>query len=116
MIGIAISALAAYKLCEPLGGQYPLFGISMAAVGMLSIVGITISNDAFGPIVDNAREMCIRDSLIGLAINGIHIFMVAIVPAIAVFVLHEVHGLVRLEVADAIGCLLYTSCKAWGTR
>ena len=57
MIGIAISALAAYKLCEPLGGQYPLFGISMAAVGMLSIVGITISNDAFGPIVDNARGL-----------------------------------------------------------
>ncbi len=29
----------------------------MAAVGMLSIVGMIISNDAYGPIVDNARGM-----------------------------------------------------------
>ncbi len=57
MVGIAISALAAYKLCEPLGANYGMFGISMAAVGMLSIVGMIISNDAYGPIVDNARGL-----------------------------------------------------------
>ena len=69
MIGIGISALAAYNLCAPLGLgqiavngmdcniQYALFGISMAAVGMLSIVGMIISNDAYGPIVDNARGL-----------------------------------------------------------
>lgn len=58
MIGIGVSALAAYKICEPLGGlEYALFGISMAAVGMLSIVGMIVSNDAFGPIVDNARGL-----------------------------------------------------------
>ena len=57
MIGIAISALVSYKICEPLGGNYPLFGISMAAVGMLSIVAMIISNDAYGPIVDNARGL-----------------------------------------------------------
>ena len=57
MVGIAISALAAYKLCEPLGEGYALFGIAMAAVGMLSIVGMIISNDAYGPIVDNARGL-----------------------------------------------------------
>lgn len=57
MIGIAFSALIAYKLCEPLGSGYALFGISMAAVGMLSIVGMIISNDAYGPIVDNARGL-----------------------------------------------------------
>ena len=57
MVGIAISALAAYKLCEPLGSTYALFGIAMAAVGMLSIVGMIISNDAYGPIVDNARGL-----------------------------------------------------------
>jgi K(+)-stimulated pyrophosphate-energized sodium pump len=57
MIGIGVSALGAYKICEPLGGEYPMFGIAMAAVGMLSIVGMIISNDAYGPIVDNARGL-----------------------------------------------------------
>ena len=57
MIGIAVSALVSYKICEPVGGTYPLFGISMAAVGMLSIVAMIISNDAYGPIVDNARGL-----------------------------------------------------------
>jgi len=57
MIGIAVSALAAYLLCEPLGDNYAMFGVSMAAVGMLSIVGMIISNDAYGPIVDNARGL-----------------------------------------------------------
>ncbi|MBE6938945.1 MAG: sodium/proton-translocating pyrophosphatase, partial [Ruminococcaceae bacterium] len=57
MIGIAVSALVSYKICEPMGGNYPLFGISMAAVGMLSIVAMIISNDAYGPIVDNARGL-----------------------------------------------------------
>lgn len=57
MVGIAVSALVAYKLCEPMGEGYPIFGISMAAVGMLSIVGMIISNDAYGPIVDNARGL-----------------------------------------------------------
>jgi K(+)-stimulated pyrophosphate-energized sodium pump len=63
MIGIAVSALAAYKVCEPLGEGYPMFGIAMAAVGMLSIVGMIISNDAYGPIVDNARGLVEMGSL-----------------------------------------------------
>ncbi len=61
MIGIGVSALVAYKLCEPInpafGLEYAMFGISMAALGMLSIVGMIISNDAYGPIVDNARGL-----------------------------------------------------------
>ncbi len=57
MIGIAVSALFAYFICEPLGATYALFGIAMAAVGMLSIVGMIISNDAYGPIVDNSRGL-----------------------------------------------------------
>ncbi|HHV98227.1 MAG TPA: sodium-translocating pyrophosphatase [Clostridiaceae bacterium] len=57
LVGIAISALLAYKICEPIGPGYAMFGISMAAVGMLSIVGMIISNDAYGPIVDNARGL-----------------------------------------------------------
>ncbi len=57
MIGIGLSALLAFKICEPLGSGYAMFGIAMAAVGMLSIVGMIISNDAYGPIVDNARGL-----------------------------------------------------------
>lgn len=60
MISIAVSALAAYLLCVPLnqpGENYAMFGVSMAAVGMLSKVGMIISNDAYGPIVDNARGL-----------------------------------------------------------
>ncbi|MCM8900106.1 sodium-translocating pyrophosphatase [Caldicoprobacter algeriensis] len=57
LLGIGFSALVAYKLCEPLGASYAMFGISMAAIGMLSVVGMIISNDAFGPIVDNARGL-----------------------------------------------------------
>ncbi len=57
LVGIAVSALVAYKVCEPIGEGYAMFGIAMAAVGMLSIVGMIISNDAYGPIVDNARGM-----------------------------------------------------------
>ncbi len=57
MVGIAVSALIAYNLCAPIGEGFAIFGIAMAAVGMLSIVGMIISNDAYGPIVDNARGL-----------------------------------------------------------
>ncbi|HKL94771.1 MAG TPA: sodium-translocating pyrophosphatase [Clostridia bacterium] len=63
MIGIAITALGAYKICEPIGAfaglgvDFGMFGISMSAVGMLSIVGMIVANDAYGPIVDNARGL-----------------------------------------------------------
>jgi len=57
MIGIAVSALIGYNICAPMGEGFAIFGIAMAAVGMLSIVGMIISNDAYGPIVDNARGL-----------------------------------------------------------
>ena len=46
LAGIGLAALGAFKICEPLGGSYPMLGISVAAIGMLAIVGMIISNDA----------------------------------------------------------------------
>ncbi|MDD4840761.1 MAG: sodium-translocating pyrophosphatase [Sphaerochaetaceae bacterium] len=63
MAGIAVASLAAYLICDPLGPGYAMYGISMSAVGMLSIVGMIISNDAYGPIVDNARGLVEMASL-----------------------------------------------------
>ena len=47
IVGISASILISYKTC----GYY---GIAIAALGMLSFVGATVSIDAFGPISDNA--------------------------------------------------------------
>ncbi|MDY0100650.1 MAG: sodium-translocating pyrophosphatase [Bacilli bacterium] len=61
MVGIAVSSLGSYLLVARINPDMSatagMFGISMAAVGMLSIVGMIISNDAYGPIVDNARGL-----------------------------------------------------------
>jgi K(+)-stimulated pyrophosphate-energized sodium pump len=52
MIPPVLGICAATLLAWHFGGIY---GIAMSAVGMLSIVGMVISADAYGPIVDNAK-------------------------------------------------------------
>lgn len=54
VIGIVIATLASYYSAEAFGIS-GIYGIGIAAVGMLSITGVIVSADAYGPIVDNAK-------------------------------------------------------------
>ena len=56
----AIGVILAMTIAFWLAG---VFGIAMAAVGMLAIVGTIVTNDAYGPIVDNARAIAEQGEL-----------------------------------------------------
>lgn len=54
VIGVAAATIISYYVAENFGLS-GIYGIGISAVGMLSISGMIVSADAYGPIVDNAR-------------------------------------------------------------
>lgn len=62
LLGIALASFGAYTVAEAYGVS-GVYGIGMAAVGMLSIVGMIVAGDAYGPIVDNAAGIAEQSNL-----------------------------------------------------
>jgi K(+)-stimulated pyrophosphate-energized sodium pump len=55
LLGIGLASWIAYSLCAGIGPGFGVYGIGASAFGMLSIVGMVVANDSFGPIGDNAK-------------------------------------------------------------
>jgi len=54
MLVIVLAIGGAYYVAEELAGGFGIYGIAMAAMGMLATAGMVVAIDSFGPVADNA--------------------------------------------------------------
>jgi len=54
LLGIGLATFVSYYFAQA-AGMPGIYGIGISAVGLLSVSGMVVSADAYGPIVDNAR-------------------------------------------------------------